>query len=465
MKLTKKTILIIGIVVLVLFLITGTLYFLTRHKKTKGPVPVSLTYWGVFDTKEMVQPIIDAYTKAHPNVTITYTQKPIDGYDQALKDAFAAGNGPDIFQIHNTDVTRYQLFIQPLAPEKVSLINDYFDVVEKDAVQNGQIYGLPYSVDSLALYYNKRMFEKAGITNPPRTWDDFNTAVQKLSKLDASGNFIQSGAAIGGSSATINRAPDILSLIWLQSGTPVVNQSKDTIALELTSNNTAGVAVEHPGLTGLNQYLQYAKPLSPLYTWNENQDYSFDEFAQEKVGMVFSYAYALPTIRSKNPKMQLGIVPAPQITNSNVNTTFANYWLNVPAKEGSDPATAWDFITFATNTENDKLYSSLANKPVSRRDLVNTELNDADLGTFAEQNLYATSWYQFDVNQYDFILNTMLTEALSGKKIVEKAYGDMIIKLQDLVSQGRALKEKIANDIAAAKAEQEKQKAQNTTKK
>ena len=478
-KLTKKNLLIAGGSLAALFLILGVVYYFTLPKKQVVDQPITLTFWGVFDTKDMIQPLIDAYNKSdtattksqidtfkkkRANVTIEYVQKPIDGYEKALKDAFAAGAGPDIFQIHNTDVVRYQEFITPLPAGKTALINEFFDVVEKDAVLNNQIYGLPLSVDSLALYYNKRLFQKAGITNPPRTWTDFNTAVQKLTQLDAAGKFIQSGAAIGGSTGTINRATDILSLLWLQQGTLVTDLNKNTLVLDQKSQNTAGVEVEKPGLEGLNQYLKYAKPLEPVYTWNESQSYSFDEFAQEKVAMIFSYAYALPTIRGKNPKMQFGIVPAPQIADSRVNVTFANYWLNTPSKQGKNTDAAWDFITFATNAENDKLYSSLANKPVSRRGLVNAELNDADLGSFAQQNLYATSWYQFDATQNELAMNALLKDILSGKATVESAYATALSKITEGVNLGQELQQRVADAAAAAEAKKKAEES-NTIKK
>jgi ABC-type glycerol-3-phosphate transport system substrate-binding protein len=52
-------------------------------------------------------------------------------------------------------------------------------------------------MDSMVLYYNKDMFNAAGIVAPPTTWQEFQDDVKKLTLVDATGNIVRSGAAIG----------------------------------------------------------------------------------------------------------------------------------------------------------------------------------------------------------------------------------------------------------------------------
>jgi len=83
-------------------------------------------------------------------------------------------------------------------------------------------YGVPLSVDSLGLYYNKDLFNAAGITSPPRDWNEFADISKKLTKFDVSNQIVVSGTAMG-TAYNINRSTDILNLLMLQSQTEMVD--------------------------------------------------------------------------------------------------------------------------------------------------------------------------------------------------------------------------------------------------
>lgn len=470
-KISTKNFFIILVVLLVLLGGAGaTLVVLTKKKPAELP-KIELTYWGMFNTKEVIQPIIDKYQTLHPNVTIHYEQKevgkdnPVVAYEQDLRNAFAAGNAPDMFELQNMMIPKYQSLLEPLPDADTHLVDDYFDVLSQDALIDNKLYALPYSIDSLALYYNKRLLNDAKIANPPRTWDEFDEAVQKLRKLNDTGQFIQSGAAIGGYS-NINRATDILSLFLLQQGTSITDKTNGNLVWDNTATDPTGNKVSKPGFTGLKKYLRYTNPVESVYTWNNAQDYSFDAFAQEKVGMIISYAYALPIILDNNPKMQLGIAAIPQPKDADQKITFANYWLETVSGASKHKDVAWDFVKFATNTENVKLYSSETNKPGSRKDLVKDELNDTHLSIFAEQNLYAQSWYQYDGPAVETVLASMLTEILKGTTSVQEAYSNAGDSIQKILADGekarQQAKELKKTQEEAAKAAQNQKN--NTTK-
>lgn len=465
-KISTKNFFIILVVLLVLLGGAGaTLVVLTKKKPAELP-KIELTYWGMFNTKEVIQPIIDKYQTLHPNVTIRYEQKevgkdnPVVAYEQDLRNAFAAGNAPDIFELQNMMIPKYESLIEPLPDADTHLVDDYFDVLSQDALIDNKLYALPYSIDSLALYYNKRLLNDAGVANAPRTWDEFDEAVQKLRKLNDTGQFTQSGAALGGY-GNINRATDILSLFLLQQGTTITDKSNGNLVWDNAATDPTGNKVNKPGFTGLQRYLRYANPVESVYTWNNAQDYSFDAFAQEKVGMIISYAYALPIILDNNPKMQLGISPLPQPKDASQKITYANYWLETVSGESKNTAAAWDFLKFATNKENVKLYSSETNKPVSRRDLVNDELNDTNLAAFAEQNLYAQSWYQYDGPAVEAVLASMLTEILKGTTPVQEAYRHAGDSIQKILADGEKARQQ-ARELKKAQEEAAKA-AQNQT--
>jgi len=68
---------------------------------------------------------------------------------------------------------------------------------------------LPLSLDTLAMIYNKDLLDSAGIAVLPKNWNDFDGDVARLRSVNAQGQIVQAGAAIGGSAASIANAADI----------------------------------------------------------------------------------------------------------------------------------------------------------------------------------------------------------------------------------------------------------------
>ena len=277
-------------------------------------------------------------------------------------------------------------------------------MAEQDFLYNGQIYALPLSVDTLALVYNRDIFDGRGVALAPTTWEEFQSLVPRLRTIKQDGLTL-AAASIGGSSGNIPNATDILSLLMFQVGATQTDKGLGTIRIDLNTKE---------GENALNFYAQFASPTSTYYTWSNSFKPSIDSFAEAKTAMVFAYAYQLPRIREKNPFLDYAIGPAPQIDpNSPIN--IANYWgLAVSTKTLSQDA-AWDFVIFAaTDKDNAASYFKTTARPPALRSLINDYLRDKDLGVFAGQALTARSWLQVDDITFQRILDGAIKRALEG---------------------------------------------------
>ncbi|MBI2506879.1 MAG: extracellular solute-binding protein, partial [Candidatus Colwellbacteria bacterium] len=217
MTFTKQQLIFLGAagVIIIVFLV---ILFAGGRKSTEK---INLTVWGIDDGSAWDYPIF-SYQKLHPNVRIKYTELKPETYEEDLINALAAGKGPDIFMLNNRWLVKHADKITPLPAEKMSAnaFKGLFpQVAEYDLLSNeGQIYGLPLSVDTLALFYNQDIFDRSGVALPPRTWDEFLTVIPKVRKVDTGGNLTLSAAALGGPSENIENAADILALLMLQTG-------------------------------------------------------------------------------------------------------------------------------------------------------------------------------------------------------------------------------------------------------
>lgn len=388
--------------------------------------PITLRYWRAWDGSDDFAQIIAEYQKIHPNINIEYKKLTYEEYEQALLEAWAEDRGPDLFSINASWLGKYKSKIAPLPP-KISLaypvvkgtikqetvpeirevlsltpgqIKDLFvDTVFADVILDNKdeatgkisqaIYGLPLSVDTLAVFYNKDLLNNAGIAQLANYWNDeqFYQQVRKLTKQDNRGNIIQAGVGLG-SGSNITRSSDILAGLMMQNGATIIGNDRISFAERVPEQNS------NPGLDAIRFYTDFANPAKSIYTYNTELENSLDLFLNGKLAIWFGYAYHLPTIRAQAPKLNFAVKPFLQIEGRISQVNVANYWLETVALKSQYQAEAWDFIQFATaKPDVAKFYLQATNKPTALKALIEEQKMDDQLGVFAAQLLTAKSWY------------------------------------------------------------------------
>lgn len=152
-------------------------------------ITVELWEWG---SDELFQEIIDGYTAIHPNVTINLVNNPWEDYWTKLPLALDGENGPAIFNIHNS---YHENLINYMAPLEIPLEDLQADFTGVDAhVIDGEVYYIDYGMMTGYVYYNKDMWEAAGLTEAdiPKTWDEMREVAKKLT-IKEGDTIIQAG--------------------------------------------------------------------------------------------------------------------------------------------------------------------------------------------------------------------------------------------------------------------------------
>jgi multiple sugar transport system substrate-binding protein len=394
---------------------------ITSKQTQEAVKPITLTYWRVFDDSDAFDDIITKYQELHPFIKIDYKKLRYTEYEAELLNAMAEDRGPDIFSIQNTWMEKYQTKIAPM-PESTTMVyptiqgsikkevvnilkttkslsikelsDNFVDVVSYDVVlSDGKIYGLPLSVDTLAMFYNKDLFNNAGISQAPQYWNkEFLQDVKKLTKQDPKKGLIQSGAALGGAS-NINRYSDIISVLMLQNGSVMENEWKQILFNKIPT--FAKDTNYNPGLEALRFYTDFSNQGKESYSWNEEMPNSLEMFISGNLAIMFGYSFDLPTIKARAPKLNFSVAKLPQIEGTPpTNINFANYWVEVVSKKSPHANEAWDFIQFITKEEQVKSYLEKTKRPTALRSLVEKQKGDNNIGVFADQVLTAKSWYK-----------------------------------------------------------------------
>ena len=181
-------------------------------------------------------------------------------------------------------------------PSLVDIKNDfaetvYQDIIFKDDEEKSRIYALPLSLDTLVLFHNRDLLNRANIPYPPSDWEEFIENTRALTITDEEQKkVIQAGAALG-TFNNIERAFDIIALLMMQNGSDLNDLNSDQ------------------ALEALNFYLDFASPGREIYTWNNDLPNSLDAFAQGQLAFFFGYSYHIPIIKSKSPALNFSISP------------------------------------------------------------------------------------------------------------------------------------------------------------
>src|SRR5262245_1089960 len=146
-----------------------------------------LTHWSP-ETVALLETAAKEYAKTNPDVTVTVRAVPFGDLLTTLRSQGSGAEGATIAGIYDLwlpELVRDKL-VSP-APEAVAgeVKGAWPAGIVSAASVGGTLYGIPNEIDLYALNYNKALFQEAGISAPPKTWDEFKDAAQKLTKKDA----------------------------------------------------------------------------------------------------------------------------------------------------------------------------------------------------------------------------------------------------------------------------------------
>lgn len=162
---------------------------------TPGPVepaePVEITYYTFSASPnylEQLDQMIQLFEASHPNIKVNVETAPFDQYFTKLQTLVAGGTAPDVFELNYENFVTYAdkgllLDLSPMMEADTTLNPDVYSERANSAFNyNGMQLGLPASFSTVVLYYNKDLFDKAGVAYPTAdwTWADAVEAGQKL---------------------------------------------------------------------------------------------------------------------------------------------------------------------------------------------------------------------------------------------------------------------------------------------
>jgi multiple sugar transport system substrate-binding protein len=331
---------------------------------------VEIEYWQyVFDTRiKAMDELIKRFQAANPGITVKHTTFPYADYQTKVAAALPAGQGPDVVQLFYGWLDNFvsARFVQPLPadafpPETIQ--KEFFPIIEA-MKRDGKYYGLPTAVRSLALFYNKKLFEQAGLdpAKPPQTLDELVAAAQKTVKRDASGNMLSAGLAIdmGGQDHQWWREV----LIRQFGGVPYTDNSR-----KVAYDSDAG-------LKALQFYvdLQQKLKVGQVGFMDEAQA----AFRAGRAAMVIDGTFRLGAFGGIKG-FEWGVTELPANAEGK-RSNYASYWVNAitTKAQGEKLDAAKKFLTYVTSPEAMEIWLKTVGELPARRSVALTDKNLAD---------------------------------------------------------------------------------------
>ncbi|MEV0318244.1 ABC transporter substrate-binding protein [Streptomyces sp. NPDC050658] len=145
--------------------------------------------YGVWDVAQVpgLQKVIDAFEEQNPEISVRMELTPWSSYWTTLKTSMRGGMAPDVFWMNAVNLQLYASsgVLEPLGGHIKSdrtPVDRHPEALVKIYAYEGEQYGIPKDFDTIGLWYNKALFDKAGIKYPDVdwTWDDVRDAAEEL---------------------------------------------------------------------------------------------------------------------------------------------------------------------------------------------------------------------------------------------------------------------------------------------
>ncbi|CUP25188.1 extracellular solute-binding protein [Clostridium baratii] len=389
---------------------------------SNGPVTISYAIWDSGQEKGL-RKVADEFEKKNPNIKINIQVTGWNDYWTMLEAAATGGSLPDTFWMHSNEIYRY-------GSNKMLLdLNDYIkdskDVDLKNFPEglnkiyniNEHQYALPKDYDTIGLWYNKKMFDEAGIAYPDDSWnwDKLKEVAKKLTKADGS----QYGVL-----APLHNQEGYYNFVY-QNGGNIINNEKKS---EYDNPKT---------IEAMKYYFDLSKEgLSPkIYNDKERAE----ALQNGQVAMGFFGSWNLSAFSENeymNKNFDVAVLPS---ANDGKRATIFNGIGNAASATTKHPQEAWKWLEYLASKEGQEkqgelgiaipAYNGVAEKWAETNKNFNTKVF-IDMVEYAQIRPYSNSTAKWEDKATE-----ILKKAYLGETSVEEACKETAKMMNDYLSQ------------------------------
>jgi putative chitobiose transport system substrate-binding protein len=295
------------------------------------------------DFTDYFNELIANFEAENPGITVRWIDVPWGDMQSKILTAVSAGTAPDVVNLNPdfaSQLAGKQAWLSlddRLTPEEKSL---YLDKIWQANTLNGESFGLPWYLTTRVTLYNTELFEAAGLTEPPTTYEELAIAAQQIK--DATGKYAFFISFVP------EDAADVLQS-FVQMGVPLVDDQGNA-----AFNTPEGKAVF--------QYWTdlYQQELLPREVLTQGHRRAVELYQAGETAILASGAEFLSTIENNAPDIAAATASAPQISGETAKKNVAVMNLVIPRSTDA-PDAALKFALYVTNDANQLAFAKAAN--------------------------------------------------------------------------------------------------------
>ena len=373
---------------------------------------VEIEYWQYFFDARVaaMEQLIENFEAANPDITVKMTHFPYADYRTKVAAAIPAGEGPDVVQLFYGWLNDYvdAKLIQPLPADAfppAQVEAEFFPMVA--AMRDGDNYwALPTAVRSLALFYNTRLFDEAGVDGPPETLDELIEVAKKLTKKDGAGNLTQVGITAGMNAQDHHWFREVL--VRQMGGEPYMDDYK-----------TVNYATD-AGQKALDFYIGLVKDhgVTAFGFMDEPQA----AFKAGRAGMHIDGSFRIGSL-NKTRGLKWGVTELPANASGD-RFNYSSYWVNAitTKAEGEKYDAAVKFMAYVTSDEAMQIWLDVVGELPAKPSvgLTDANANNEVFGPFIRGLAYAnTTKFANESGQRQILMDMVQRVDIEGQASAE----------------------------------------------
>lgn len=295
----------------------------TEAAETSGGVE-AVTIWYYWETEGhqvALDQVIQEYNASQDQYEVTAKYVPFADFKKQLSIGASADELPDIAILDSPDHASYvEMGIFEDLTGKFD-VSSYYEGTVNSCTVDGKLYGVPFGVNCLALYYNEDMLEAAGC-EVPTTWDELKETAKKLTGDNVTGLAL---CSVQNEEGTFNFVP------WLWS----------TGATSYDIDNENGIRA----LTFIQGLIEEGVMSKECINWTQGD--VMNQFISGNVAMMENGPWQIPTMQAEAPDLNWNVTLIPKDAEYSSVLGGENY----AVINGRNVEGALDFLTYATSEE------------------------------------------------------------------------------------------------------------------
>src|SRR5438105_1642391 len=372
-----------------------------------------------------------AFEKENPDITLTLVDSPFTGFHDKAVVLFQAKKLPDVLLVQVDWVAEFADLgmLEPLDDWIAKEPPAFYDNIPATFHQKwrGKQYYLPIESGAIALFYNTELFKAAGLSGPPKTWEDYESAAKQLTNPDKKQYATTATLQV---EPPTNMTYDIYPLI-LQAGGTIIDPKTNKAAFNSPE-----------GIKAIDRYVRLVnvdKIAVPGVLSNGEKEKRAN-FASGTVAMMFEGPWGVAIQKQLNPNLKYDIAPLP----AGVTTgTMVRGSLNTVTTQAQNKEAAWRFVKWMSGPKGIEMWAKGTGGFPARKDV-------ADQSWFKEKTLFSAFTQQMampnaqspflgmpNAVQMNKIMTTEVQNVVQGKKNAKQALDDAAAEWNKILAGGK----------------------------